>query len=63
MLTLEARLKQRSARMKRHKLNDFQLSDEPLSDPFVLTTGHTDRYLEKLREVYGIDGVRKGKDS
>lgn len=39
--------------MRRHKTNDFQLRDVPLSDPYVLSTGSVDRYLERLRKVHG----------
>ena len=63
MLTLEARLRQRASRMRRHKTNDFQLRDVPLSDPYVLSTGsydNPDPYLDRLREVHGD---RERKDS
>jgi hypothetical protein len=65
MLTLEAKLRQRAARMKRHmadsRLPEYRsdrLDQEPISDPYALDVGDTDRYLERLREVHG-DRERK----
>jgi hypothetical protein len=64
MLTLEAKLRQRAARMKRHmadsRLPEYRsdrLDQEPISDPYALDVGE-DLYLERLREVHGD---RQGK--
>ncbi len=36
----------------RHKPNDFQLRDLPLSDQYSCTTGANDRYLEALKREF-----------
>ncbi len=63
MLTLESALRQRASRMRRHKMNaptfrSDRLELDPIADPYALSTGSVDRYLEKLREVHGD---RQGK--